>query len=285
MHTIEYPTEKSCLVRAPSIMDAIEEWGKVATRAIYEPNTNNWGYGDIYVSSNSTVEKMVKVFSNPNPRLVASIQELTALLKDTPTFKKQAPRRIRLRGQEYGSEVNVDRYLNGDSAWERMTKEQRPNKIITISLDLTRHLGEGGGWAGAAMCAVTEWLQGNGYKVAMNVFDWTIGQLSGQHPTGYSSLDRDWYATVVEVKAPNMSVDYGNLISIMDYNLVGPLFTRYPLCCHKVFAPYTGAVNGDPSVFVKSVGIDYFVPKSVSTRKSAEAWLAEVVGKQLGSER
>jgi hypothetical protein len=88
-----------------------------------------------------TRERFLKELSDPAPDLLETVGRLRDQLVGALAAPPTARRRVR-RGQEWGDELDPDRWLVRDLApWERVVREVQPRRTVTIGVNLSVRRG------------------------------------------------------------------------------------------------------------------------------------------------
>lgn len=110
------------------------------------------------------------VLQNGDPETIAQIERLKErITSSSPVLSRDQVRRKRRRGQDWGDEMDSDRYLARDPMlWDRTDRIAQPSRTVTIAVNLSiacmferKNLLS----RGAAVAALSDWLSGNGYSV------------------------------------------------------------------------------------------------------------------------
>jgi hypothetical protein len=238
--------------------DASREWlRKRMARAL--SGRDEW-------ANNFTHDRFMLELSRPSQRLLDAVDRMRGQLIGevaAPT----APRRKVRRGQEWGEELDVDRYLSRDpSPWDRNVRERQPRRTVTIGCNLTVNAGvrpEELLYRGAAALALADVLTGRGVNVGIVAFDSVLS------PT---DLVRNGVIRYT-LKDPLMPLDLGAITFAL---------------CEIAFFRVVGAVGGSrhwPGRLNESLGaaaplpgadradLDYLVDTDVLGEERAVEWL------------
>jgi hypothetical protein len=120
-----------------------------------------------------TRERLLAEMFNPSESLLTAVDEMRQRLigaLDLPT----TPRRKVRRGQDYGDELDADRWLTRNpDAWERSVREAQPRRTVTIGCNITvnsKVTAEQLLYRGAAALALADVLAQRGCNVSIVVF-------------------------------------------------------------------------------------------------------------------
>lgn len=178
-----------------------------------------------------------------------------------------APRRKVRRGQEWGDELDVDRFLSRDpSPWDRNVRERQPRRTVTIGCNLSID-GEAKPeellYRGAAALALADVLASRGVNVGIVAF-YSVG-----HPTDCVKRGVVKYV----LKDPLMPLDLGAitfaLCEIAFFRVVGAL---------GALRHWPGKVSwglGQPAMLPAAdrADLDYLVDEDVNGEAQATVWL------------
>ena len=127
-----------------------------------------------------TKEKLLATIENPPAKLLEAVEQMRATLMDEVCPPQISRRRI-ARNQDFGDELNAEQVLTRFlSPWERMTRENQPQRSVTIGVNLTVHSGQRSEhllWRGAAAVALADILTQRGINVEIVAF-WTIERMA-----------------------------------------------------------------------------------------------------------
>jgi hypothetical protein len=213
-----------------------------------------------------THDRFMRELSRPPKHLLEAVDRMRErLIGDVAA--PSAPRRKVRRGQEWGEELDVDRYLSRDpSPWDRSVRERQPRRTVTIGCNLTVNGGvkpEELLYRGAAALALADVLTSRGVNVGIVAFD------SVHLPTDIVGRGVIRYT----LKDPLMPLDLGAitfaLCEIAFYRVVGAVggSRHWPgrLC------PSLGSAANLPAA--DGAGIDYLVDADVLGEERAAGWL------------
>ena len=213
-----------------------------------------------------TRSRFLKELSNPSKHLLEAVDLMRQKLLGEVAAPAAPRRRIR-RGQEWGEELDTDRWLVRDLApWERSVRESQPRRTVTIGCNLSVSAWvepEQLLYRGAAALALADILTSRGVNVGIAVY------YSARYVT--STVDR----AVVKytVKEPVMPLDVSAvafaMCEIAFFRVVGALGSP---------RHFTGALNeglGSASKLPAedAESIDFLVDADVLGQPAAEVWL------------
>jgi hypothetical protein len=181
----------------------------------------------------------------------------------TPT----APRRRVRRGQEWGDELDADRYLCRDpNAWDRSVREAQPRRTVTIGCNIVVS------WAakpadllyrGAAALALADVLTARGYNVGIDLF-----KVAGEPSSGVT-IGMVRY----RLKDPTMPLD----LPALTFAMCEVAFSRIVGVCGEA-RHWPGKLAGGfghpaPIPVADRQGLDYRIDADILGKVAAEAWL------------
>jgi hypothetical protein len=147
-----------------------------------------------------TRARFLRELSAPSQHLLEAVDRMRERLIGEVDMPACPRRRIR-RGQEFGEELDADRWLARDMApWERCVRERNPRRTVTIGCNVSANgyvKPEQLLYRGAAALALADILSGRGVNVGIVLFD------SRSDPT--ESIGRSVIRHVV--KDPMMPLD------------------------------------------------------------------------------
>jgi hypothetical protein len=216
--------------------------------------------------NNYTRDRLLAELKSPPAELLAEVDAMRERLLDGVPLPTTPRRRVR-RGQEFGEEIDSDRFLaRVPEVWDRSVREPVARRTITIGINLGVAWYEGPKatlYRGAAALALADYLTGQGCNVELVAFN------STSHPT-----ERSAHAvSSLVLKSSDMPLDVGAVALAV---------------CEIAFARtimYVGAMRHWPGRARKGWGgvaqlprqdrkvLDFVVETNVKSRESAETWL------------
>jgi len=213
-----------------------------------------------------THARFQRELANPSKRLLDAVDQMRAKLLDEVVVPDAPRRRVR-RGQEWGEELDTDRWLACDlSPWERNVHESQPRRTVTIGCNLTVD-GKAKPhqllYRGAAALALADVLTRRGINVGIVLL------YSTKHPTDMVNRAVVRYS----VKDPLMPLD----ISAVALAMCEVAFFRV-ICAIGSMRHFPGAVNRSLGVVADLLqadynSVDYMIDTDVLNEQAAEAWL------------
>jgi hypothetical protein len=213
-----------------------------------------------------TKAKLLSTIENPPKQLLEAVEEMRSSLMSEVCPPQSSRRRV-ARNQEWGDELNAEQVLARSIApWERMTRENQPQRSVTIGVNLTvdasqraQHLL----WRGAAAVALADILTQRGVNVEIVAF-WTISRMSSA-----SNLVVSRYM----VKRSDMPLDIGAAAVALAEIAYARLVALYGLARHIPGTLDDCMGRCDTLPEVDRAGIDYLAETHVNSRDSAVTWL------------
>jgi hypothetical protein len=213
-----------------------------------------------------TQDRFLRELSNPSKPLLDAVDRMREQLIGAVAAPVAQRRKVR-RGQEWGEELDVDRYLARDpSPWDRSVREKQPRRTVTIGCNLSVNAGtkpEELLYRGAAALALADVLTSRGVNVGIVAFDSVLS------PT---DLVRNGVIRYT-LKDPLMPLDLGAitfaLCEIAFFRVVGAVggSRHWPgKLCHSL-----GSAVNPPAA--DRAGIDYLVDADVLGEEQATQWL------------
>ena len=199
---------------------------------------------------------------------------MRAKLVDQIAMPSTSRRRIR-HGQEFGDEIDADRYLRCDlNSWDRSVREQQARRTVTIGCNLSANGGVTAHqtlYRGAAALALADILTSRGVNVSIVLF------AAVRNPT--STVDSG--VIRYTVKDHQMPLDIGAvafaMCEIAWFRIVGALGG----CRHwpgKINEGLGRAMHALPDA--ERNACDYVIDANVLSKESAEQWLRTCLAKQ-----
>jgi hypothetical protein len=213
-----------------------------------------------------TRSRFLKEIGNPRQELLDAVDLMRKQLIDDIAAPSCPRRRIR-RGQEWGEELDVDRWLVRDfNPWDRNVREQQVNKTVTIGCNLTVNAYVKPHqllYRGAAALALADILTSRGYSVAIHLFN------SSEHVT--PCCDRSVFRYVV--KDHSMPLDVSAVTFAMCEIAFFRVIAVLGACRHL-----TGIVNDGLGRAMKlpaadAKGLDFLIDADVLGQDAAIQWL------------
>jgi hypothetical protein len=218
-----------------------------------------------------TKAKLLSTIENPPRQLMEAVEEMRATLMSEVCPPQSSRRRV-ARNQEWGDELNAEHVLSRSlTPWERMTRENQPQRSVTIGVNLTVHCGQRAQhllWRGAAAVALADILTQRGVNVEIVAF-WTISRMSNE-----SSMVVSRYM----VKRSDMPLDIGAAAVALAEIAYARLVALYGLARHIPGTLDDGMGRCEALPEVDRVGIDYLAEATITSRDSAVAWLRNSAG-------
>jgi Arc/MetJ-type ribon-helix-helix transcriptional regulator len=213
-----------------------------------------------------TQDRFLRELSKPSKHLLEAVDRMRERLIGDVAAPTTPRRKVR-RGQDWGEELDVDRYLSRDpSPWDRSVREKQPRRTVTIGCNLTVNAGvkpEELLYRGAAALALADVLTSRGVNVGIVAFD------SVHCPTDLVKHGVVRYT----LKDPLMPLDLGAitfaLCEIAFFRVVGAVggSRHWPgRLCHSL-----GSAANLPAADRTSV--DYLVDADVLGEEQATEWL------------
>jgi len=213
-----------------------------------------------------THARFMRELANPSKRLLDAVDQMRAKLLDEVAVPDSPRRRIR-RGQEWGEELDADRWLVRDlSPWERNVRESQPRRTVTIGCNLTvdsKTKPHQLLYRGAAALALADVLTRRGINVGIVLFysSWKSTNMVRQAVIRYS------------VKDPLMPLDISTVALAMCE------ITFFRVVCA------IGSIRHFPGAVRKGLGyvthlpptdrdtVDFLIDADVLGEQAAIAWL------------
>jgi len=221
-------------------------------------------------ANNHTLDSLQKAVSEPDAMI---LNEITAMREELlgDVALPTRPRRKLRRGQDWGDELDPDRFLAREpSAWERFERESQSRRTVTIGVNLTVACGQTPDellYRGAAAIALADLLTQRGVNV--RVLGFSVGE-------DVSSNVRKLVSTL-ELKSADMPLDTASLATaVCDVGfyrmVVMPAeFRHLPGTVSKMLGTRGHQYLPGPD----RMQIDYLVESCVTSRQAAVTWLRE----------
>jgi hypothetical protein len=213
-----------------------------------------------------TQARFLKELANPSKHLLEAVDRMRERLVGEVATPSTPMRKIR-RGQEFGEELDSDRWLARSlNPWERTVREHQPRRTVTIGCNLTVNAGaqpEELLYRGAAALALADILSQRGVNVGINLY----------YCANYVTSTVDKAVVKYAVKDPLMPLDISAvafaMCEIAFFRVVGALGSP---------RHFTGTLNeslGRAANLPRSdrETIDYLIDADVLGQAAAEEWL------------
>ena len=257
-----------------AVIDALSDYAQTPGNLAFirervaEHLTGSDRWGNYY-----TREKLLDAIANPPAELVEAVDAMRAELSEELAPPTTARRRVR-RGQEFGDELDSDRWLVRDLApWDRNVREQQPKRTVTIGVNLTvscMQRAETLLYRGAAAIALADILTARGVNVGIVAF-WSCSNIS---TTVNKIVSR------YTVKRPDMPLDIGAVTTALSEIAFARIVGLYGLGRHVPGKLHEGMGICEDLPVQDRRGFDYFIEKNVTDRTAAAAWLRAAMAKQ-----
>jgi hypothetical protein len=213
-----------------------------------------------------TKAKLLSTIESPPRQLLEAVEEMRATLMSEVCPPQSSRRRV-ARNQEWGDELSAEHVLSRSlTPWERMTRENQPQRSVTIGVNLTVHCGQRAQhllWRGAAAVALADILTQRGVNVEIVAF-WTISRMSNE-----SSMVVSRYT----VKRSDMPLDIGAAAVALAEIAYARLVALYGLARHIPGTLDDGMGRCDTLPAADRTGIDYLAETHINSRDRAVSWL------------
>ena len=220
-----------------------------------------------------TRARFLRELSAPSRDLLEAVDRLREQLVGAVTAPA-APRRKVRRGQEWGEELDVDRWQVRDLApWERIVREVQPRRTVTIGVNLSVNCHvrrEEMLWRGAAALALADVLTSRGVNVGIVAFDSVL------RPTEVVGRGVIRYT----LKDPLMPLDLGSVTfatcEVAWFRVVGAVggTRHWPGRLHESLGSAAPLPEADRA------GLDYVVDTDVLGEDRAVEWLRGCLASQ-----
>lgn len=228
-----------------------------------------WG-GDFY--NFYSKDRLLGELSNPSQGLVDAVQQMRDRLSEELALPTTPRRKIR-RGQDYGDEVDVDRWLARDPyMWDRNVREQNPSRTVTIGCNIAVSCGRKPHellWRGAAALALADFLNERGVNVQIVVFKAVEGPAAGvsKGVIRYTVKDATMPLDVNSLALAMCEIGWCRAVAVHGGARHWPGKLQMGL----------GTPCNLPAADAK--GIDYLIEQTVVTQEGADAWLRAAVSR------
>jgi hypothetical protein len=256
--------------------DALEDYAQNLSAQKFLRQRLTWALGGRDSWANHyTREKFLGSISDPPKHLLEAVEKMRAHLVGAVTAPVTQRRKVR-RGQEWGEELDVDRYLARDpSPWDRNTRERQPRRTVTIGCNLTVNAyvtAEQLLYRGAVALALADVLVSRGVNVGIVAFDCTAD------PTNTVKLALTRYT----IKDPLMPLDLGavafSMCEIAWFRIVGAVGQMRH--CVGQHDESLGQAAKLPEA--DRAGLDYVVDANVLGETQATEWIKGCLASQEG---
>ena len=224
-------------------------------------------------ANNFTRARFLKELSEPSRHLLDAVDRMRERLVGEVATPSTPRRRVR-RGQEFGEELDSDRYLaHSLSPWDRNVREQQTRRTVTIGCNLSVNAGvrpEQLLYRGAAALALADILSSRGVNVGIVLFN------SRTDPTDRVERAVERYV----VKDPLMPLD----VSAVAFAMCEIAFFRvamalggmrhFPGSMHESLGHARNLPAADRE------GLDFLIEADVLSEDAATAWLTTCLAGQ-----
>ena len=221
-----------------------------------------------------TRQKLIDQLHQPDAGLLDAIDQMRHhLIGDVST--PVAPRRRIRRGQDFGDELDADRWLQRDpQAWERNVRDSQPRRTVTIGCNVSVHAKQQPGellFRGAAALALADLLTSRGYSVEIVLFK-AVSDVTPRVESGVVKC---------QIKDPLMPLSVADLALA----LCEIAFARSVVICGAArhwpgdLRSGWGSPRGLPARDAKA--IDFLIENHVTSREAAATWLRAQLGREV----
>lgn len=226
-------------------------------------------------ASNFTRTRFLNELAAPSQTLLDAVDRMREKLVEEVSPPSMPRRRVR-RGQEFGEELDSDRYLSRNMApWDRTVREHQTRRTVTVGCNLSANGGVTARellYRGAAALALADLLTGRGVNVEIVLFD------SREDPT--STVRR----TVLrhKVKDATMPLD----LSTIAFAMCEIAYFRVVMAIGGMrhfpgeMSESLGCAKCLPAADRK--GIDFLIEADVLSEDAATEWLKTCMAGQTG---
>ena len=222
-----------------------------------------------------TRERFLGALSSPPQHLLDAVDRMREHLIGEVAAPMTQRRKVR-HGQEWGEELDVDRYLSRDATpWDRSMREKQPRRTVTIGCNLTVNCNvtaEQLLYRGAAALALADVLTSQGVNVGIVAFD------STRKPT--QTVEE--VVTRYTLKDPLMPLDLGAvafaMCEIAWFRIVGAIGQMRH--CPGVHNETLGSAANLPSA--DRAGLDFLIDANVLGEEQATTWIKGCLANQNG---
>ncbi len=223
-----------------------------------------------------TREKLLDAIGNPPAALVEAVEAMRAELTEELAPPATPRRRVR-HGQEFGDELDSDRWLVRDLApWDRNVREMQPKRTVTIGVNLTVSCMQRAAtllYRGAAAVALADILTARGVNVGIVAF-WSCSDISPQCPKVVARYT---------VKQPDMPLDLGAVTTALSEIAFARIVGLYGLGRHVPGELHRGMGVCEKLPVQDRRGLDYFVGQDITYRDAAVCWLRRAMARTAES--
>jgi hypothetical protein len=220
-----------------------------------------------------TQDRFLSELTDPSKHLLEAVDRMRERLRGAVAAPVTQRRKVR-RGQEWGEELDVDRYLARDpSPWDRSVREKQPRRTVTIGCNLAVNAHVKPDellYRGAAALALADVLTSRGVNVGIVAFD------SVQGPTDLVRQGVIRYTLKDPLMPPDLGAITFALCEIAFFRVVGAVggSRHWPgRLCHSL-----GSAVNLPGA--DRAGIDYLVDADVLGEEQATEWLKGCLANQ-----
>jgi hypothetical protein len=213
-----------------------------------------------------TEARFLSGLANPPQHLLDAVDRMRGKLIDDVVAPTMPRRKVR-HGQEYGEEIDVDRYLARDpSPWDLSVREPQARRTVTIGCNLAVNAHVKPDellYRGAAALALADVLTSRGFNVGIVAF------ISIRNPTNVVTHGVIRYT----LKDPTMPLDLGAvtfaMCEIAWFRIVGAVggSRHWPGKLHESMGAAVSLPEADRA------GLDYLVDADVLGEEKAVEWL------------
>jgi hypothetical protein len=269
VYRYEWTSVTAAVNDAINTSDALSDYNKSYCNSRIEhalSGSDRWNH-------NYTRQKFEHDLANPPEHIMDAVEELKSEIDQEINVLGTAPRRKVRRGQEFGEEIDADRFLARiPNVWDRNVRELRERRIVTIGVNLAisgKHDYEKLLYRGAAALALADVLVQRGYNVGITLYE------SRTNPT--SAISR--FCSKVIVKEPQMPLDTASVA----FSICEIAFFRTALAIGAV-RKMPGKVDtclGSPARLFENdrKEVDYMIDSDVLSKYAAIDWIKNAVAK------
>ena len=255
-------------------IDALADYGQNEdARKALKDNLDESLAGQRRWANYFTRSKFMKELASPDKALLAAVDEMRESMMGEIAAPTQARRKIR-RNQEWGEELDVDRYMSRSiTPWDRTVREQQTCRNITIGCNLSVNSGvapEQLLYRGAAAIALADMLTSQGFNVSIVAFE------SVESPTSAVSKGVMRYT----LKDSTMPLDIASvafaMCEIAWVRIVGIIgeMRHFP----GQISPGYGRAVKLPAA--DRASCDFVIESDILSKEAAQAWLKACIGQQ-----
>jgi hypothetical protein len=220
-----------------------------------------------------TRNRFLKEIGNPRQELLDAVDLMRKQLIDDIAAPTSPRRRIR-RGQEWGEELDVDRWLVRDfNPWDRNVREQQANKTVTIGCNLSVNAYVKPYqllYRGAAALALADILTSRGYSVAIHLF-WSADNVTNRASRSVFKYVVKEHSMPLDVSAVAFA-----MCEIAFFRVIGVLggVRHLPGIAHDGLGHAAGLPAAD------SKGLDFLIETDVLGQDEATKWMQGCLASQ-----